>query len=58
MELHDALRHSTLTEPGNCGNFPAKDNPDAAASAVNWFIDGAGSDGDEFTDVEPIDPKA
>ena len=56
--MHDAIRHSTLIEPENCGEFPAKDNPDAAASAVNWFLAGSGSGDEEFSDSSPIDPKA
>lgn len=56
--MHDAIRHSTLIEPENCGEFPAKDNPDAAASAVNWFLAGSGSGDEEFSDSNPIDPKA
>ena len=56
--MHDALRHSRLIEPENCGEFPAKDNPDAAASAVNWFLSGSGSGDEEFSDTNPIDPKA
>jgi pimeloyl-ACP methyl ester carboxylesterase len=56
--MQNAISHSTLIEPENCGDFPAKDNPDAAASAVNWFLAGAGKGDDEFSDAEPIDPKA
>ena len=56
--MHDALRHSTLIEPENCAGFPAKNNPDAAASAVNWFLSGSGSGDEEFSDSNPIDPKA
>jgi len=56
--MHDALRHSTLIEPEDCGEFPAKDNPDAAASAVNWFLAGSGKGDEEFSDSDPIDPKA
>ncbi len=58
VRMHDALRHSILIEPENCANFPAKDNPDAAASAVNWFIAGPGNDSPEFDEAEPVDPKA
>ena len=58
VAMHDALRHSTLIEPENCGDFPAKDNADAAASAVNWFLAGSGSGDEEFSDSNPIDPKA
>lgn len=58
VTMHNAIRHSTLIEPENCGDFPAKDNPDAAASAVNWFLVGSGSDFAESDDSEPIDPKA
>jgi len=56
VRMHDSLRHSTLAEPEACGNFPAKSNPDAAASAVNWFL--TGSDTTEFDASEPVDPKA
>jgi pimeloyl-ACP methyl ester carboxylesterase len=58
VAMHDALRHSRLIEPEDCGEFPAKDNPDAAASAVNWFLAGSGSGDEEFSDSDPIDPKA
>lgn len=58
VRMHGAIRHSTLIEPEDCGDFPAKDNPDAAASAVNWFMTGAGSADHEFSDSEPIDPKS
>jgi len=56
--MHDTIRHSRLIEPENCAEFPAKDNPDAAASAINWFLAGSGSGDDEFSDSNPIDPKA
>jgi hypothetical protein len=56
--MQNAISHSTLIEPENCGDFPAKDNPDAAASAVNWFLAGSGKDDEEFSNAEPIDPKA
>jgi hypothetical protein len=58
VQMHDALRHSILIEPENCANFPAKDNADAAASAVNWFISGAGKRDGERAEFEPVDPKA
>ena len=58
VRMHDSLRHSTLIEPENCGNFPAKDNPDAAASAINWFIAGSGAESTDLEEPEPIDPKA
>ena len=58
VAMHDALRHSTLIEPEDCGEFPARDNADAAASAVNWFLAGSGSGHEEFSDSDPIDPKA
>ena len=58
VQLHGTLRHSTLIELENCGDFPAKNNPDAAASAVNWFLSGPSNSDDEFTGSEPIDPKA
>ncbi|MQG87873.1 MAG: hypothetical protein FI699_03235 [SAR202 cluster bacterium] len=40
VDMHVSLRLSTLVEPENCGDFPAKHNAAAAASAVNWFING------------------
>jgi hypothetical protein len=55
--MHESIRHSTLAEPEDCGDFPAKDNADAAASAVNWFLAGSGRGDNEFSDAEPIDPK-
>jgi pimeloyl-ACP methyl ester carboxylesterase len=57
VRLHESLRHSTLMEPENCGDFPAKANPDAAASAVNLFLSGSDED-DVFSAGEPIDPKS
>jgi hypothetical protein len=57
VQMHDALRHSTLIESENTGSFPAKNNADAAASAVNWFNSGAGNDEAKFGNTEPIDPK-
>jgi pimeloyl-ACP methyl ester carboxylesterase len=56
--MHEAMQFSTLVEPENTGEFPAKDNPDAAAGAVNWFLSESGSDGGEFSGAEPIDPKS
>ncbi len=58
VQMHDALRHSTLIEPENCADFPAKDNADAAASAVNWFLAGTGNGDGEFSESDPIDPKS
>lgn len=58
VRMHDLLRHSTLTEPEECADFPAKDNPNAAASALNWFLAGSGSNDHEFSAAEPIDPKS
>jgi len=56
--MHDALRNSTLIESENTAGFPAKNNADAAASAVNWFNAGTGSSDTDVGDSEPIDPKA
>ena len=58
VRMHAALRNSTLTEPENCGDFPAKDNPDATAGAVNWFIGGTNAKVDSPGGAEPVDPKA
>lgn len=58
VAMREAILHSTLAEPEDCGDFPAKDNADAAASAVNWFLTGSGRGDDEFSDGEPIDPKS
>ena len=60
VRLHEALPHSMLIEPEDCGDFPARDNPDAAAAALNLFIarpeEMGGSAGD-YSDSEPVDPK-
>lgn len=56
VRMHESLRHSTLAEPEDCGDFPARSNPNAAASAVNWFL--TGSSVKEFDESEPVDPKA
>jgi hypothetical protein len=56
--MHDALSNSTLIESENTRCFPAKNNADAAAAAINWFNSSASSDETEFGDSEPIDPKA
>jgi hypothetical protein len=47
-----------LIEPEDCGDFPAKDNPDAAAAALNLFIGKSGDSEDDFSDSEPVDPMA
>jgi len=57
VALHDALPHSKLIELENCGDFPARDNPDAAAAAVNLFLIESGSSVNSYTDSEPIDPR-
>ena len=56
--MHDALSNSTLIESENTRCFPAKNNADAAAAAINWFNSSTSSDETEFGDSEPIDPKA
>ena len=58
VQLHDALPHSKLIEPENCGNFPARDNPDAAAAALNLFISESGGSINSYSDSEPVDPKS
>ncbi len=58
VAMYESSRHSTLAEPENCGDFPAKDTADAAASAVNWFLAGSGRGDNEFSEAEPIDPKS
>jgi pimeloyl-ACP methyl ester carboxylesterase len=58
VALHHAVAQSTLIEPENCGEFPAKDNPDAAASAANWFLTGSGKGADDLSSYEPVDPRA
>ena len=57
VRMHASLRNSILTEPENCGDFPAKDNPDATAGAVNWFIGGTSAKIDSPGGSEPVDPK-
>jgi hypothetical protein len=44
-----------LIEPEDCGDFPAKDNADAAAAALNLFIADSGDPEDGFSDSEPVD---
>ncbi len=56
VQMHNSLARSILIEPENCGDFSAKDNPDAAAAAVNWFIAGRDRNYGEFASSEPIDP--
>lgn len=61
VRLHESLPHSMLIEPEDCGDFPAKDNPDAAAAALNLFIAGTGDLGElagDDSDLEPVDPKS
>ena len=61
VRLREALPHSMLIEPEDCGDFPAKDNPDSAAAALNLFITGLGESGesaDAYSDSEPVDPKS
>ena len=58
VKMHELLKHSTLIEPENCGDFPAKDNPNAAASAINMFLAGASGSFDEESEGDPTDPKA
>jgi len=62
VRLHDSLPHSMLIEPEDCGDFPAKDNPDATAAALNLFTTGPGDAGDRGGGVlsadEPVDPPA
>ena len=57
VKMHESLNNSTLIEPENCGDFPAKDNPDAAASAINMFLSGASGSFNEESETDPIDPK-
>lgn len=57
VAMHHAVAQSTLIEPENCGDFPAKDNPDAAAAAANWFLTGSGNGAADFASDEPVDPK-
>jgi len=58
VSLRESLPHSMLIEPEDCGDFPAKDNPDAAAAALNLFIGKSGDSEDDFSDSEPVDPMA
>ncbi len=58
VRLLEALPHSMLIEPEDCGDFPARDNPDSAAAALNLFITGSGESADSYTDSEPVDPKS
>ncbi len=60
VSLHESLPHSMLIEPEDCGDFPAKDNPDSAAAALNLFIAGMGESAEsgDDSDSEPVDPKS
>ena len=58
VDMHVSLRLSTLVEPENCGDFPAKHNAAAAASAVNWFIKGVNEIYENTSDNIVIDPWA
>ena len=57
VRLHEMLPNSMLIEPEDCGDFPAKDNPDAAAAALNLFLSEPGDLVDGHSDSEPVDPK-
>jgi pimeloyl-ACP methyl ester carboxylesterase len=56
VSLYESLPNSMLIEPEDCGDFPAKDNADAAAAALNLFIADSGDPEDGFSDSEPVDP--
>lgn len=58
VRLRESIPHSMLIEPEDCGDFPAKDNPDAAAAALNLFITKPDELADDFSESEPVDPKA
>ena len=58
VRLRESLPHTMLIEPEDCGDFPAKDNPDAAAAALNLFITRPDELADDFSDSEPVDPKS
>jgi pimeloyl-ACP methyl ester carboxylesterase len=61
VRTHESIPNSMLIEPEDCGDFPAKDNPDAAAAALNLFIAGSGDPGESAngdSDPEPVDPKS
>ena len=58
VRLHAAIPRSMLIEPEDCDDFPAKDNPDAAAAALNLFIAESGRLTDDYSDSEPVDPKS
>ncbi|MCZ6539052.1 MAG: hypothetical protein O6922_04415, partial [Chloroflexi bacterium] len=61
VRLRESLPHSMLIEPEDCGDFPARDNPDSAAAALNLFITGMGAPGesaDDDSDSEPVDPMS
>jgi pimeloyl-ACP methyl ester carboxylesterase len=57
VKMHELLKHSTLVEPENCGDFPAKDNPNAAASAIKMFLASAKTCFGDESEGDPIDPK-
>lgn len=59
VRLHELLPNSMLIEPEDCADFPAKDNPDAAAAALNLFVAGSLGSGEspgDVSDTEPVDP--
>ena len=58
VDMHMSIRLSTLVEPENCGDFPAKHNAAAAASAVNWFINGVNEIYQNTSDNVVIDARA
>ena len=61
VRLRESIPHSMLIEPEDCGDFPAKDNPDAAAAALNLFVTGLGESGEPvegYPGPGPVDPKA
>ena len=59
VRLRESLEHAMLIEPEDCGDFPAKDNPDAAAAALNLFMTGMGESGapaDNYSGSGPVEP--
>ena len=56
--LHERLFQSMLVELEHCSDFPANDNPAAAAAAVNMFITRSQSSEDYEPAQEPVDPKS
>ena len=61
VALHQAMPGSRLIEPEDCGAWPFGSCPEAAATAVRWFVSELAASFMEFVVPEagePVDPQA